>query len=152
MVKKIISSLILLQFLLFVPICIDRQGTDDQSFAIIKSAYAQVQGKDSYKDLSDNSDVAKKFVTLLSQNKYFEAVNNFSFPMKSMVPAEKLKHMWENSERKYGKFEKITNVKPVKGADFVFVNCKFKKKPAIVKLKINAIKEVDGIFIVPASK
>ena len=106
------------------------------------------------KDSNSLEKMAKDFVNLLVKEDFNKAVKNFDDTMKTALPAEKLKEVWNALLAQFGPFEKQLNARSEKvlSYDVIYITCKFQKDFCDVKVVYNDQKQITGLFFVPAKE
>jgi len=96
-------------------------------------------------------DLAKDLVDSLASSNYKKAVENFDDTMKTVLPADKLKEVWNSLTVQSGAFveQRDTRNEKIMGYDVIFVTCKFEKAVLDAKVVFNDKKQVAGLFFVP---
>ena len=97
---------------------------------------------------------ARDFVTLLAEQQFEKALENFDDTMKTALPAEKLKEVWNALIAQFGPFEKQLDARSEKvlSYDVIYITCKFQKDFCDVKAVYNNQKQISGLFFVPTPK
>jgi len=94
---------------------------------------------------------AKDLVKHLASGNYEKAVANFDSTMRQLLPAEKLKEVWESLIAQVGAFVEQRGVREEKilGYNVIFVTCQFKKSVLDTKVVFNDKEQITGLFFVP---
>jgi len=94
---------------------------------------------------------AKNLVKHLANGNYEKAVENFDSTMKQLLPAEKLKQVWESLIAQAGAFVEQRGIREEKilGYNVIFVTCQFEKSVLDAKVVFNDKEEIAGLFFVP---
>ncbi|HTK74181.1 MAG TPA: alpha/beta fold hydrolase [Gemmataceae bacterium] len=105
-------------------------------------------------DAPDFPDHAKAFVLTLSREDFAAAVKDFDDTMTKVLPADRLKTVWQSVTGRFGAFKEATETRvEQKGKlTIVFVASKFEKGPLDVRVVFDADKKIAGLqFLPPAS-
>ncbi len=100
----------------------------------------------------DLTSSATQFVDLLVKEDYTGAVARFDSTMKSALPAQKLREVWQSLQKQVGPFKKQlrTRTEKLGGYDVVFVTCQFEQAELDAKVVFDAHKQIAGLFFVPS--
>lgn len=95
---------------------------------------------------------AGKFIALLSGGDYEAAVEMFDNTMKSALPKEKLKEVWQALEAQCGTFEIQGDIRQnkIQQYDVIYVPCQFEKTTLDGKVVFGQEGLIAGLFFVPA--
>lgn len=95
--------------------------------------------------------LAEDLVNALANGNYEKAVENFDSTMKQILPAEKLKQVWESLIAQFGGFVGQGGVREEKilRYDVIFVTCQFEKSVLDAKVVFNDKEQIAGLFFVP---
>jgi hypothetical protein len=95
--------------------------------------------------------LAEDLVKALANRNYEKAVENFDSTMKQVLPAEKLKQVWESLIAQSGAFVEQRGVREEKilGYNVIFVTCQFEKSVLDAKVVFNNKEQIAGLFFVP---
>jgi len=95
--------------------------------------------------------LAEDLVNSLANGNYQKAVENFDSTMKQLLPAEKLKQVWESLIAKFGAFVGQAGAREEKILvyDVIFVTCQFEKSVLDAKVVFNDKEQIAGLFFVP---
>jgi fermentation-respiration switch protein FrsA (DUF1100 family) len=98
-------------------------------------------------------EVAREFVTLLSEEKFTEAVKLYDETMKTALPADGLAETWKRMLWSTGVFEKQVGVRTerIQVYEAVFVTCKFERAYIDVKVVLDRDLRVAGLFFHPGA-
>jgi pimeloyl-ACP methyl ester carboxylesterase len=98
-------------------------------------------------------DVAREFVTLLSEEKFAEAVKLYDETMSKALPADGLAETWKRMLWSTGVFEKQIGVRTerVQVYEAVFVTCKFERAYIDIRVVLDRDLRVSGLFFLPGS-
>lgn len=102
---------------------------------------------------------AKAFVGMLAQEDFSNAVRNFGSPLKTSLPAEKVRETWKSVLAEHGSFKKIRDVQlgkveeyGGKKYDVVLVRCEFAQADYTVRVSYNSEKQITSLWFVPTDK
>src|SRR5438128_2123665 len=92
---------------------------------------------------------AAAFVTTLSRGDFAAAVADFDETMLKVLPADKLKTVWESVTTQFGPYQKQTGTRTETKdkLQIVFVTCQFEKRLLDVRLVFDADKKIAGLQI-----
>ena len=95
--------------------------------------------------------LAEDLVNAMANGNYQKAVENFDSTMKQVLPAEKLKQVWESLIAQFGGFVGQAGVREEKilGYDMIFVTCQFEKSVLDAKVVFNDKQQITGLWFVP---
>ncbi len=95
--------------------------------------------------------LAEDLVKALVNRNYEKAVENFDSTMNQLLPAEKLKQVWESLIVQTGAFVEQRGVREEKilGYNVIFVTCQFEKSVLDAKVVFNDKEQIAGLFFVP---
>ncbi|MGO9111137.1 MAG: alpha/beta fold hydrolase [Thermoguttaceae bacterium] len=98
-------------------------------------------------------EMAKSLVAQMAAGQFDKAVEPFDATMKQVLPAEKLKVLWDAVIMQYGPLQRAaeTRATKVQQYDWVFVTCEFQRWKLDAKVVLDGDK-VTGLFFVPAGK
>jgi dienelactone hydrolase len=101
---------------------------------------------------ADPATRAGAFVTTLSRGDFAAAVADFDDTMRKVLPAEKLKSVWESVTGQFGAYQKQTGTRTeTKGRlQIAFVTCQFEKRPLDVRVVFNGENKVSGLQFLPS--
>jgi uncharacterized protein len=102
---------------------------------------------------ADSEAPARALVDLLAKEDYAAAVKNFDDTMKKVLPAGKLKEVWQGILESTGPFKKQGKVKidRVKKYDVVYVTLHFAKASLDARVVLDADRKIAGLFFVPSA-
>ena len=94
----------------------------------------------------------KKFVKLLEDEQFQEAVGSFDQTMTEKLPEEKLEEIWNQLLEKSGTFQSqlSTRRETYLQYEIVFVTCQFANGKLDIKVVYNESLQVAGLFFVPS--
>jgi dienelactone hydrolase len=95
---------------------------------------------------------AKDFVADLSAGEFSRAVARFNGTMARVLPADKLKGVWNGVVAKAGPFQRqlAARAEKIGEHEAVFVTCQFQKGPLDVKVVFDREKRIAGLFFAPS--
>ena len=104
---------------------------------------------------SSSSDLAlggAQFVELMVQGDFAAAYAQFDPTMKSVLPEEKLRSIWQALQEQAGPFRARlqTRVEKQRGYGVVFVTCQFERTTLDAKVVFDAERRIAGLFFVPS--
>ncbi len=111
------------------------------SFLLFTTIYAQ----------EDEKIISEKFIYLLINSKYEEAIDFFDPSVKPMISVERLEELWNSLEKQVGSFKSILGYRTedLEGYRIVFVTCEFNLMDVDMRL-VFANKKIVGMFFQPA--
>jgi hypothetical protein len=131
LIAEIISMIIIFQF---------PKPMETQKLAITQS--------------SDLSFQASKFITLLSLEEFKAAEDMFDEIMKTVLPEEELKRVWQSIQAQAGPFKSQGAIQKEKIQDFdvVYVICQFEKVSLHSQITFNGKGKIAGLYFIPLTK
>jgi dienelactone hydrolase len=95
---------------------------------------------------------AGALVTTLSRGEFAAAIADFDETMRKVLPAERLKAVWESVTKQFGPYQKQlgTRTETKDKLQVVFVTCQFEKRPLDVRVVFNAENRVSGLQFLPS--
>ena len=99
-------------------------------------------------------DIAKGLVAQMAAGQFDKAVEPFDPIMKSALPADKLKEVWDGLTKQYGPFQRATEnrTEKVQQYEVVFVTCEFQQRKLDTKVVFTSENKITGLFFVPSGK
>ncbi len=96
-------------------------------------------------------DLAKEFVTLLANEQFPNAVEQFDKRMKKSLPADKLASTWRSTTAPAGPFIQRLGIRQEKflASDIVIITCEFEKGPLDVKVVYDSQRRISGLWFLP---
>jgi dienelactone hydrolase len=93
-----------------------------------------------------------RFVELMAAGDFAAADARFDARMKSALPEEKLRDVWQTLQKQAGPFKARlqTRVEKQRGYDVVFVTCQFERATLDAKVVFDAAGQIAGLFFVPS--
>jgi hypothetical protein len=101
-----------------------------------------------------NIDISKVVINSFQKNEYSKIVEIFDVTMKTALPQEKLKLIWEDLNTKCGKFQKYSEITEgkIQTYDVTYVLCHFEKLNLQLKLVFNEKNQIAGMFFLPENQ
>ena len=101
---------------------------------------------------TDLSAAGTQLVDMLVKGDSAAAVGRFDSTMKSALPEQKLKEVWQTIQQQAGPFTRRlgTRMERVDGYDVVFVTCQFERAELDAKMVFDTDKRIAGLFFVPS--
>lgn len=98
-----------------------------------------------------NTEISKAVINSFQKNEYSKIVESFDQTMKTALPAEKLKLVWEDLNSKCGKYKNYSEIteEKIPNYDVRYVLCHFANMNLKMKLVFNGKNEIAGMFFVP---
>ena len=95
---------------------------------------------------------ATEFLDLLVKEDFPGAIGRFDSTMKSALPEQKLREVWQSLQKQTGRFKKQlrTRMEMQQGYEAVFVTCQFERATLDAKVVFDAKKQIAGLFFVPS--
>jgi pimeloyl-ACP methyl ester carboxylesterase len=97
---------------------------------------------------------SKRFISLLQQEKFDEAVKHFDATMQQGLPAAKLKEIWQATVAQHGQLQRLdaARVTRVDRWDVVDTPCDFEKSTIVIRISFDKALNVSGLFFLNAEK
>jgi hypothetical protein len=101
-----------------------------------------------------NVEISKQVINCFQKNEYSKIVELFDQTMKTALPAEKLKLVWDDLNSKCGKFQKMSDitVDKIQNYDITYILCHFEKVNLKMKTAFNEKHEIAGLFFIPENQ
>ena len=101
-----------------------------------------------------NVEISKVVINCFQKNEYSKIVESFDQTMKSALPAEKLKLVWEDLNTKCGKFGKYSEITTgkIQNYDVTYILCHFANVNLKMKTVFNDKGEIAGLFFIPGNQ
>jgi hypothetical protein len=98
--------------------------------------------------------MAKTLVAQMASGEFGKAIEPFDDTMKRVLPADKLKQVWDGVIRQYGPLQRTTEARTetIKKYKAVLVTCEFERGPLDVKVVFNSGNKIAGLFFAPSGK
>ena len=102
----------------------------------------------------ERTEMATTFVAHMTAGRFDKAVESFDDTMKRVLPAEKLKQVWDGVTKQYGPLQRTaeTRTEAIGPYTAVFVTCKFQREPLDVKVVFTSANTITGLFFVSKDK
>ena len=99
-------------------------------------------------------DIAKGLVAQMAAGQFGKAVEPFDPIMKSALPADKLKDVWDGLTKQYGTLQRAneTTTEKIQQYEVVYVTCEFQRGKLDTKVVFTSENKVTGLFFVPSGK
>jgi uncharacterized protein len=99
----------------------------------------------------ENQRVAQQLVDAFAQGDYRAATVNFNAQMRSALPVDELKTVWESLIGQVGSFKQkqTARTESTQGSEVIFIPCQFERAILEAKIVLNAQHQVAGLFFVP---
>ncbi len=93
-----------------------------------------------------------QFIELMVKGDFAAADAHFDARMKSALPEEKLRDVWQTLQKQTGPFKARlqTRVEKQRDYDVVFVTCQFERATLDAKVVFDAARQIAGLFFVPS--
>ncbi len=103
---------------------------------------------------SKNISISKEVINSFQKTEYSKIVFFYDETMKTALPEDKLKFVWEDLNSKCGKFQKFSEITEgkIQTYDVTYVLCHFEKMNLQMKLVFNEKNQIAGMFFVPESQ
>ncbi len=98
--------------------------------------------------------MAKAFVAQMAAGQFEKAVEPFDQTMRQVLPAEKLKPIWDRLTMEYGPLQRAdeTRAEEIQKFDVVYVTCEFERGRLDAKIVFTSDNKITGLFFTPAGK
>jgi hypothetical protein len=98
-----------------------------------------------------NIEISKLVINSFQKNEYSKIVEPFDQTMKTALPVEKLKLVWEDLNNKCGKFQKTSEITvgKIQNYDVTYILCHFEKMNLKMKTVFNDKNQIAGLFFIP---
>ena len=119
-------------------------------FTILLYSFSSVM----FSQETKNIEISKSVINSFQKNEYSKIVQSFDQTMKTALPAEKLKLVWEDLNSKCGKFQKFSDITvgKIQNYDVTYVLCHFANMNLLMKTVFNANNEIAGLFFIPENQ
>lgn len=103
---------------------------------------------------SRNIEISKLVINSFQKNEFPKIVETFDQNMKTALPAEKLKLVWDDLNNKCGKFQKMgeITVGKIQTYDVTYTLCHFENMKLKMKLVFDKDNKIAGLFFVPENQ
>ena len=101
-----------------------------------------------------NIDISLLVINSFQKNEFSKIAEAFDQTMKTALPAEKLKLVWDDLNIKCGKFQKISTVTQdkIQNYDVTYILCHFEKVNLKMKTVFNEKNQIAGLFFIPENQ
>ena len=101
-----------------------------------------------------NIDISKLVINSFQKNEFSKIPESFDQTMKTALPVEKLKLVWDDLNIKCGKFQKISTitVDKIQNYDVTYILCHFEKVILKMKTVFNEKNQIAGLFFIPENQ
>ena len=101
-----------------------------------------------------NIEISKLVINSFQKNEFPKIVETFDQNMKTALPAEKLKLVWDDLNSKCGKFQKMgeITVGKIQTYDVTYTLCHFENMKLKMKLVFDKERKIAGLFFVPENQ
>ena len=101
-----------------------------------------------------NTEISKLVINSFQKNEYQKIIESFDQTMKTALPAEKLKLVWDDLNLKCGRFQKISaiTVDKIQNYDVTYILCHFEKMNLKMKTVFNDKNQIAGLFFIPENQ
>lgn len=103
---------------------------------------------------SKNIDISKMVINSFQKNEFTKIVELFDQTMKTALPVEKLKLVWDDLNYKCGKFQKMSTitVDKIQNYDMTYILCHFENMTLKMKTVFNEKNQIAGLFFIPENQ
>jgi uncharacterized protein len=101
-----------------------------------------------------NIDISKMVINSFQKNEFSKIAESFDQTMKTALPVEKLKLVWDDLNIKCGKFQKISTITEdkIQNYDVTYILCHFEKVNLKMKTVFNEKNQIAGLFFIPENQ
>ena len=101
-----------------------------------------------------NTEISKQVINNFQKNEFSKIVETFDQNMKTAMPADKLKLVWDDLNSKCGKFQKMSEVTvgKIQTYDVTYTLCHFENMKLKMKLVFDKDNKIAGMFFVPENQ
>jgi hypothetical protein len=101
-----------------------------------------------------NIDISKLVINSFQKNEFSKIPESFDQTMKTALPVEKLKLVWDDLNIKCGKFQKTSTitVDKIQNYDVTYILCHFEKVNLKMKTVFNEKNQIAGLFFIPENQ
>lgn len=105
-------------------------------------------------DKDEFMQIGNKFVRLMSDGDFAQAVIFYDVAMLNALPEDKLKLTWESVEQKVGVFKEIEKIDFDTAGEYYQINvlCRFESSSLNVRVVLDQEKKVTGLWFLPANQ
>lgn len=99
-------------------------------------------------------EMAKSLVSQMAAGQFDKAIEPFDPTMRRVLPADKLKEVWDGLTKQHGQFQRATETttEKVQQYEVVFVTCEFQRGKLDTKVVFTADDKITGLFFVPSGR
>lgn len=103
---------------------------------------------------SRNIEISKLVINSFQKNEFLKIIETFDQNMKTALPAEKLKLVWDDLNSKCGKFQKMSEITvgKIQTYDVTYTMCHFENIKLKMKLVFDKEHKIAGLFFVPENQ
>jgi hypothetical protein len=107
-----------------------------------------------FSQANKNVEISKLVISSFQKNEFSKIVESFDETMKSALPVEKLKLVWDDLNAKCGKFQKMSDitVDKIQNYDVTYVLCHFENMNLKMKTVFNGKNQIAGMFFIPENQ
>lgn len=101
-----------------------------------------------------NIDISKLVINSFQNDEFSRIAESFDQTMKTVLPVEKLKLVWDDLNIKCGKFQKISTITSdkIQNYDVTYILCHFEKVNLKMKTVFNEKNQIAGLFFIPENQ
>ena len=94
---------------------------------------------------------AQDLVSLLANEDFATATNDFDSTMEAALPPQKLGQAWQSLIAQAGSFRQqvSTRTEKIASYDVVFVTCEFERATMDIKVAFDSARQITGLWFVP---
>ncbi len=99
---------------------------------------------------SKNVEISKLVVNSFQKNEYSKILETFDQTMKTALPVEKLKEVWDQLNAQCGKFQSFSDITSgkIQNYDVTYTLCHFEKLNLKMKTVFNSDHQIAGLFFI----
>jgi len=107
-----------------------------------------------FAQVNRNTEISKLVITSFQEKEFSKIVETFDQNMKTALPAEKLKLVWNDLNNKCGKFQKMSEITAgkIQTYDVTYTLCHFENVKLKMKLVFDKDNKIAGLFFVPENQ
>jgi hypothetical protein len=107
-----------------------------------------------FSQANKNIEISLLVINSFQKNEFSKIVESFDETMKTALPAEKLKLVWDDLNTKCGKFQKMSDitVDKIQNYDVTYVLCHFENMNLKMKTVFNGKNQIAGMFFIPENQ
>ena len=97
-----------------------------------------------------NIDISKMVINSFQKNEFSKIFEVFDQTMKTALPVEKLKLVWDDLNNKCGKYQKMSTITAdkIQNYDVTYILCHFEKINLKMKTVFNNRYQIAGLFFI----